>query len=87
MSEDRVYKLNKGDRFALSYSYFKKRPRVGDFYEDTPIIIRAIRYCKRKEITPLPDVWRDYKWWMFWVRKKRILVICEYLGEGIIPSV
>lgn len=85
MSEEIGYKLNPGDKFALSYNYFKKRPRVGDFYEDTPIIIREIRYCKRKKIIPLPDVWKDYKWWMFWVSKKRILVICEYLGEGIRP--
>ena len=80
--EPRMYELKKGDRFSLGCGNFKKIPRRGDYLNDMPIVVLKVMYCKRKKLDFMPDVLRNYHRWMFWVRKRRIIVLCEFLGEG-----
>lgn len=69
------YRLRPGDEIALGIGNFKTTPRVGERYEDYPLEIIGIKYFKNGEP-------HEKKWWQFWIRKKRWIVILEMEQQG-----
>lgn len=74
------YGICPGDEIALGIGNFKTTPRVGERYENTPLKIIGINYLKNGEL-------HEKKWWQFWIRKKRWIVILEMEQQGEVLNV